>query len=306
MLEGKRKKMLKEAVIFIITEKKAERSTMEIAKLLVDPNWPVIYPHKHTQNVVDNLFFYLAGGILELPITKENKKLLFWDTVERLYVAPTPLENGNYTYGVKTEWQLDRFTEQFDRDFKKLRKQRVIEWSVNIDGLEPSKAIKKIKHLQYPIKKRALFAELEGKNPNEWEDWLIRFFDNELEHQFDKSTKLVKTIATRKDKELREWILPDLIPKFEEIENQLYNDGFLDIELKWNRKKTQKQCIDFYTLIKSKYFKPVVRGRRISDSHKRNFIAKRYGFTSQQLMETSKKYKPTMKMAKATFYLYDF
>ncbi len=99
---------------------------------------------------------------------------------------------------------------------------------------------------------------------------------------------------------LKDWILPSRIAKFTAIEQELFELSYIDNSYKW--KKTKKGLIDFLCVIMHyEYFKLSIRGKKIQDFHKRQFISERYGFDKTGLTETAKKYKPTLSNAIAAF-----
>ena len=103
------------------------------------------------------------------------------------------------------------------------------------------------------------------------------------------------------DENLKDWIYANAISKFKETEEELYNREYLDTSYKWQKQKTK--LIDFiHVIISYNYFKPIVKGKKTQDFHKRQFISQRYGFGKTGLTETAKKYKPELKIALIPFY----
>jgi hypothetical protein len=99
---------------------------------------------------------------------------------------------------------------------------------------------------------------------------------------------------------IKEWILPDYLSMFTEIERTLFDRGFIDNCYKWEKYKTD--LADFICVITSyKYFKPIVKGKKIQDFHKRQFISERYGKGKTGMTETYKKYKPNIELAVIPF-----
>jgi hypothetical protein len=95
---------------------------------------------------------------------------------------------------------------------------------------------------------------------------------------------------------LIDWILPDYIEKFIENEKQLFIRGYIDQSYKWKKHKTE--LADFLcVIINYKYFKPNVKGKKVRDFHKRQFISVRYGYEKTGLTETWKKKKPKFELA---------
>lgn len=111
----------------------------------------------------------------------------------------------------------------------------------------------------------------------------------------------VKTTFKHKDENLKDWILSDFITKFKDIEKELFERGYLNKSYQWKKHKTE--LIEFLCVISEyKYFKHCAKGKPIKDFHKRQFISERYGYGKTGLTETSKKYKPTLKIASSQFY----
>jgi|GEM_PF-5161469 len=95
---------------------------------------------------------------------------------------------------------------------------------------------------------------------------------------------------------LKEWILPDYLNTFTTIEQELLNKGYINYSYEWVKKKSELAeflCV----IINFKYFKPVVKGKRIKDFHKRQFISERYGFGKTGLSETWKNTNPKFDIA---------
>lgn len=100
--------------------------------------------------------------------------------------------------------------------------------------------------------------------------------------------------------QLKEWILPDYLNKFIEIEKELYKREYIDQNHKWTKNLTL--LVDLVCVITDyKYFKQTVNGKRIQDFHKRQFISQRYGYEKTRLKETWKKRKPKIEFAKIPF-----
>jgi hypothetical protein len=136
--------------------------------------------------------------------------------------------------------------------------------------------------------------------------------DNRIFKAMDKSKMPDKegfqsglTTAQRDEKssQLKEWILPDCLEKFTEIEKELFKRGFIDTFHKWHDCKTKRNLVEFLCVIVNyKYFRPIVRDKKIKDFHKRQFISERYGFGKTGLTETWKKTKPKIESAIIPFF----
>ena len=100
--------------------------------------------------------------------------------------------------------------------------------------------------------------------------------------------------------QLKEWILPDYLNKFVEIEKELYNREYIDQYHQWQKKLTV--LVEFVcVIIVYNYFKPIVNGKKIKDFHKRQFISERYGYKKSGLTDTWGKVKPKIDSAKIPF-----
>ncbi len=108
-----------------------------------------------------------------------------------------------------------------------------------------------------------------------------------------------KPVFVFKDKGLKDWILPANIDKFKEIEKELFEREYIDNSYQWKKHKTE--LVDFVCVI-DKYFRPIVKGKRIQDFHKRQFISERYGYEKTGLTDTWKKRNPKLETAKITFF----
>jgi len=136
-------------------------------------------------------------------------------------------------------------------------------------------------------------------------DDLIKIIESESEISFDFLKNLasgfIELLKSKISFEpetniLIDWILPDYIEKFIEIEKQLFIRGYIDQSYKWKKQKTELAeflCV----IINYKYFKPNVKGKKVQDFHKRQFISGRYGYEKTGLTETWKKKKPKFELA---------
>ena len=99
---------------------------------------------------------------------------------------------------------------------------------------------------------------------------------------------------------LKDWIYPDSLKTFIDIENELLERGYLDDNYKWVKYKIS--LIDFLITIQhNKFFKNIVKGQKKQDFHYRQFISELYGYGKTGLTETSKKHKPKLEIASIPF-----
>jgi len=118
----------------------------------------------------------------------------------------------------------------------------------------------------------------------EYKNWLL-----ERKKVIENSGNLIEFIP--ETNKLKEWIMQDYITKFTEIEIELFNRGFIDIDYKWKKYKTL--LADFVCVISEyNFIKRIVKGKQNKPFHKRQFLSDRYGFGKTGLTETNKKYKP--------------
>lgn len=137
---------------------------------------------------------------------------------------------------------------------------------------------------------------------------LIELLNTDTESKKDTSTaKLTGFQSSLTDKQienlknnLNKWILPDYQTKFSAIEHELFDRKYIDNFHKWQKHKTE--LANFLCVILNyKYFRPFVKGKKIQDFHKRQFISERYGYGKTGLSETWKKTKPKFDLVKIPF-----
>jgi hypothetical protein len=93
----------------------------------------------NTQETLDFFFSKLTALIEKLPLSHENKNLLWVDTYGKFYEEKMVSKSGSYTQGVTTEWQLQKFYEQFRKNlFNSPVKVEGI-WMEELEKLDPSK-----------------------------------------------------------------------------------------------------------------------------------------------------------------------
>jgi hypothetical protein len=136
------------------------------------------------QNRIDGYFEKLTEFINKIPLSDKGKNYIWMHSYCQFYDEPVPSENGKNTYGIQTEWQLQRFIEQFKKNFQKLRIKRFEAYSKELENLLPSEAVAKIDKQLYELRKKELLAEIGGEGLNDWENWLKKYYSNEIDlHQ---------------------------------------------------------------------------------------------------------------------------
>jgi len=141
------------------------------------------------QNRIDNYFRQLEKFINKLPLTEKGKKYIWFDSFIRFYDEPVLDEKGNTTYGIQTEWQLQRFIEQFKQNLQKSRLKAIEKWTDELNKIEPDEAISEIDRHLYDLKKKELLSEIGGESTNDWQKWLEKYLSNELGWQQKRLTK---------------------------------------------------------------------------------------------------------------------
>lgn len=138
------------------------------------------------QNRIDGYFNKLIDFIKKLPLTNNGKNQFMFTALCKFYDEQVISEDGSFTYGIKSEWQLQRFIEQFKKDFQKTRIKAIEKWTDKLNKLETSKAVSKIdKHL-YELRKMELLSEIGADGLNDWQKWLKKYLNNEKEYQLAK------------------------------------------------------------------------------------------------------------------------
>jgi hypothetical protein len=137
-----------------------------------------------TQNRIDGYFEKLTEFINKIPLSDKGRNFLWYNSYYQFYDEPVPSENGKNTYGIQTEWQLQRFIEQFKKNFQKLRLKAVEKYTDELNRIEPSEAVAKLDKQLYELRKKILLAEIGGEGLNDWENWLNKYYFNEIDrHQ---------------------------------------------------------------------------------------------------------------------------
>lgn len=188
------------------------------------------------QNRIDGYFEKLTEFINKLPLSDKGKNYLWFISFCQFYDEPVPAENGKTTYGIQTEWQLQRFIEQFKKNFQKLRLKAVEKWTDELNNIEPSEALAKIDKQIYGLRKKELLAEIGADGLNNWDKWLQKYLSNEVDHQQKrparKLSKQQKKTSylwhSNPDKELPE-LYKLMINKYKLIASETTYEQFKDI-----------------------------------------------------------------------------
>jgi hypothetical protein len=142
-----------------------------------------------TQNRIDGYFEKLTEFINKLPLSDEGKNYIWFVSFCQFYDEPVLSENGKTTYGIQTEWQLQRFIEQFKNNFQKLRLKAVQKWTDELNRIEPSEAVAKIEKRLYELRKKELLSDIGADDLNDWDRWLKKYLSNEIDYQQKKPTR---------------------------------------------------------------------------------------------------------------------
>jgi len=134
------------------------------------------------QNRIDGYFDKLTEFINNLPISDKGKNYLWFVSFCKFYDEPVLAEDGKTTYGIQTEWQLQRFIEQFKKNFQKLRLNAVKKWTDELNRIEPSEAVAKIDKQLYELRKKELLADIGADGLNDWDRWLQKYLSNERDY----------------------------------------------------------------------------------------------------------------------------
>jgi len=135
------------------------------------------------QNRIDGYFEKLTEFINKIPLSDKGKNYIWMHSFCQFYDEPVLSENGKTTYGIQTEWQLQRFIEQFKKNFQKLRLKAVEKWTDELNNIEPSEAVAKIDKQLYELRKKELLADIGADGLNNWDRWLQKYLSNEIDHQ---------------------------------------------------------------------------------------------------------------------------
>jgi hypothetical protein len=135
------------------------------------------------QNRIDGYFEKLTEFINKIPLSDKGRNYIWMHSFCQFYDEPVLSENGKTTYGIQTEWQLQRFIEQFKDNFQKLRLKAVEKWTDELNNIEPPEAVAKIDKQIYQLRKKELLAEIGADGLNDWDRWLQKYLSNEIDHQ---------------------------------------------------------------------------------------------------------------------------
>ncbi len=141
------------------------------------------------QNRIDGYFEKLTEFINKMPLSDKGKNYLWFISFCQFYDESVLSENGKTTYGIQTEWQLQRFIEQFKKNFQKLRLNAVEKWTDELNRIEPSEAVAKIDKQLYELRKKELLADIGADGLNDWDRWLQKYLSNEIDHQQKRPTR---------------------------------------------------------------------------------------------------------------------
>ena len=204
----------------------------------------------NVQNRINNYFSQLEKFINKLPLTEKDKNYIWFVSYIRFYDELVLDEKGNTTYGIQTEWQLQRFIEQFKKNLQKSRLKAIEKWTDELNKIKPNEAISKIdKHL-YNLKKKELLTEIGGESTNDWQKWLEKYLSNELGWQQKRLTrKPLKQEIKGFESKLTD---PQISSLYEQMQGNYFNTSpenltaFLnggdldDIVIKWIDKSTTR------------------------------------------------------------------
>jgi len=141
------------------------------------------------QNRIDGYFEKLTEFINKIPLSDKRKNYLWFISFCQFYDEPVLSENDKTTYGIQTEWQLQRFIEQFKKNFQKLRLNAIEKWTDELNRIEPSEAVAKIDKQLYELRKKELLADIGADGLNDWDRWLQKYLSNEIDYQQKKPTR---------------------------------------------------------------------------------------------------------------------
>lgn len=135
------------------------------------------------QKRINGYFGKLTEFINKLPLSDKGKNYIWLNSYCQFYDEPVLSEDGSTTYGIHSEWQLQRFIEKFKYNFQQLRLKGIEKWTDELNNFERSDAVEKIDKQLYNLRKKELLAEIGGKELNKWEKWSIKYLSHEIDHQ---------------------------------------------------------------------------------------------------------------------------
>ena len=149
-----------------------------------------------TETKIDNYFSQLELFIEKLPISEKGKNFIWLNCYVEFYDTLQPTEKGIVTtYGIQTEWQLKRFIDQFKTNIQKTRLKNIESYIKNLDELPLLEAKNKINNELNKIKRKELLSQIGGEKPNNWQNWLKSFLENEIDYK-NKIQECNPTILT--------------------------------------------------------------------------------------------------------------
>ena len=147
----------------------------------------------------------LTEFISKLPLSDKGKNYLWYFSYCQFYYELTLSENGKTTYGIQTEWQLQRFIEQFKKNFQKLRLKAVEEWTDKLHNIESLEAVNIIDKHIYRLRKKDLLAEIGADGLNDWEKWLQKYL-SEMEIIPQDKKRPVRKLSKQQKKTSYLWL----------------------------------------------------------------------------------------------------
>ncbi len=196
---------------------------------------------KQVQKKIDEYFNKLELFIQKIPISEKGRNYIWFDSFIRFYDHPAITEDGSFTIGIQTEWQLQQFIEQFKKNFQKLRIRRMEDYSKELNELPGQKAIEKIDKELHRIKQKEILAEIGGIVPNDWDKFLKKYLSNEKEYHAKPKYKEVPVFVEKNNSSLKTESISDYLynlPESNQNELDIYNyiekvtDGFNAVKLK--------------------------------------------------------------------------
>ena len=146
-----------------------------------------------TQKRIEGYFDKLTEFINKLPLSDKGRNYLWMDSFCQFYDEPVQSECGKNTYGIQTEWQLQRFIEQFKIRLTDIRVKSIEVYTDKLNRVEPSEAVANIDKKLYKLRQKELIAEIGGDNMSDWESWSVKYLSHQLDHQQKRpSIKLPK------------------------------------------------------------------------------------------------------------------
>jgi len=139
-------------------------------------------PDNEIQIKIDNYFKQLEIFINKLPLTEKGKKFIWFDSFIKFYDTIQITENGSFTYGIQTKWQVNKFSEQFKNNIQKLRLKHFEVYSKELDNLPPLVAKDKLNKELIPIKRKEILTKIGGEKLTDWESFVKEYLSNELEN----------------------------------------------------------------------------------------------------------------------------